>query len=173
MASQPRHLRLIILVLFYVWEDARVWAHWNYSFDLHLNYIGPVSYFSPSWISLMIRCWGWLSDLWHWATCFSSCWIPLRVHHWGLLEWLMAFWLQPTLLTEMARQHSLSIAPRVWSQHPLQSLKSKVSSKYHLKSDMVRPCFSEKKKKRGMSFFSSSFLRTKKIKRAMSRPEHS
>ena len=32
------------LVLFYVWEDARVWAHWNYFFDVHL-YVQPVSCF--------------------------------------------------------------------------------------------------------------------------------
>ena len=31
--------------LFYVWEDARVWAQWKHSFDVHLNYLGPVSYF--------------------------------------------------------------------------------------------------------------------------------
>ena len=33
-----------------VWEDARVWAHWNHSLDMHLNYLGPLSCFSPSWI---------------------------------------------------------------------------------------------------------------------------
>ena len=37
--------QVIILVLFCVWEDARVWAHWNYSFDMHLNYLGLVSCF--------------------------------------------------------------------------------------------------------------------------------
>ena len=29
----------------------RFWAHWNHSFDVHLNYLGPVSSFSPSWTS--------------------------------------------------------------------------------------------------------------------------
>ena len=29
---------------FYVWEDARVWAHWNYSFHMHLSYLEPVSW---------------------------------------------------------------------------------------------------------------------------------
>ena len=33
-----------------MWEDARVWAYWNHSFDLHLVYLGPVSGFSPSWV---------------------------------------------------------------------------------------------------------------------------
>ena len=28
----PRHLKLTNLVLFYMWEDAGVWAYWNYSF---------------------------------------------------------------------------------------------------------------------------------------------
>ena len=31
------------VVLFYVWEDARVWAYWNHSFYMHFNYLGPVS----------------------------------------------------------------------------------------------------------------------------------
>ena len=41
----------MILVLFYVWEDARVWAHRN-SLDLHLNPLGPVACFSPSGVPL-------------------------------------------------------------------------------------------------------------------------
>ena len=44
-----RHLKLI-LVLFYVWEDARVWARCDYSLDMHFNYLGWVSSFSVSWI---------------------------------------------------------------------------------------------------------------------------
>jgi len=31
---------------FYVWEDARVWAHWNHSLHMPLRYLGPVSCFS-------------------------------------------------------------------------------------------------------------------------------
>lgn len=37
-------------MLFYVWEDARPLAHWNHSFNMHLNCLGPVSCFSPFWI---------------------------------------------------------------------------------------------------------------------------
>ena len=33
------------LALCYVWEDARVWAHRNHSFDKDLNYLGPASFF--------------------------------------------------------------------------------------------------------------------------------
>ena len=29
----------MILVLFSIWEDARVWAHGNYSLLMHLNYL--------------------------------------------------------------------------------------------------------------------------------------
>ena len=36
------------LALLYVWEDARARAQWNHSFDVHLNYLGPVSCFSSS-----------------------------------------------------------------------------------------------------------------------------
>ena len=49
-----RHLKLMILVLFYIWEVVRIWAHWNYSFAMHLNYTGPVLCFSPSWIPLTL-----------------------------------------------------------------------------------------------------------------------
>ena len=35
--------RLRNLALFYIWEDVRVWAHRNYSFVMHLTYVGPVS----------------------------------------------------------------------------------------------------------------------------------
>ena len=30
------------LALFSVWEDAKVWAHWNHSFDMHLTYLGRI-----------------------------------------------------------------------------------------------------------------------------------
>ena len=49
--KETRHLRLTYLALVYVQEDASIWAHWNHSFDVHLNYLGPVSSFSPSWTS--------------------------------------------------------------------------------------------------------------------------
>ena len=45
------HLKLVNLALFYVWEDARVWAQWNHSFDMYLSYPGPVSYILISWVS--------------------------------------------------------------------------------------------------------------------------
>ena len=31
-----------------VWEDAKAWAHWNLSFDMHLSYLGQVSTFLSS-----------------------------------------------------------------------------------------------------------------------------
>ena len=36
-------LMLRNLVLFYIWEEARVLAHWNHSFDMHLSYLEPTS----------------------------------------------------------------------------------------------------------------------------------
>ena len=50
---KPRrqHLKLSSLVLFYVWEVARVWAHWNHSLDMQLSYLGPVSCILISWVS--------------------------------------------------------------------------------------------------------------------------
>ena len=38
--KKTRCPKLRSLVLFYVWEDARAWAHWNHSFDVHLSYLG-------------------------------------------------------------------------------------------------------------------------------------
>ena len=71
------HLKLMTLMLFYVWEDARVWAYWNHSFDMYLNYLGQLSCFSPSWI-------------------------PLREYWGGQLQWLMSWWQQRPLFTEIA-----------------------------------------------------------------------
>ena len=51
--------KLINLVLFCEWEATRVWAHWNYSFDIHLSYLGPVSCFVlvfPFQVSLRAHC---------------------------------------------------------------------------------------------------------------------
>lgn len=31
----------------FVWEGPRVWAYENQYFDMHLNSLGPVSFFSP------------------------------------------------------------------------------------------------------------------------------
>ena len=62
--KKTRHLKLMNLAFFLRWEDARVWAHWNHSFDRHLIYLGPISYFSPSWISLRCPFGGSCSGCW-------------------------------------------------------------------------------------------------------------
>ena len=41
--QKTRDLKLRNLVLFYIWEDARVWAYQTHSFHVHLSYPGPVS----------------------------------------------------------------------------------------------------------------------------------
>ena len=46
----------INFALFYVWEDARVGAHWNHSIDKHLSCLGPVS--SPILSPLRVHGWG-------------------------------------------------------------------------------------------------------------------
>ena len=45
-------LMLMNLALFYRWEDARVWAHWNHFLGMNLTYLdlGSASCFSSSWI---------------------------------------------------------------------------------------------------------------------------
>ena len=53
-------------MLFYVWEDARLSAHWDCSIDMHINYLGPVSCFSPLWMpsgcTVESGCSGWWLD---------------------------------------------------------------------------------------------------------------
>ena len=60
-------LKIKNIALFCIWEGARVWAHGNYSFDLQLSYLGPVSCSFPSWVPS-----GWLQWL-------DGCNIPLFV----------------------------------------------------------------------------------------------
>ena len=60
---KTRHFNVIILMIFCVWEDARVWAYWNHSFNEHLYHLGPVSCFHPEFPSACIvggscRNWG-------------------------------------------------------------------------------------------------------------------
>lgn len=53
-----RHTELMILVFFYVWKDARVWAYWNFSFDMILSCLGPVFcffFFPTSWMTLQLH----------------------------------------------------------------------------------------------------------------------
>ena len=40
--SDWTELKLMNLALFYVWENAGVWAHWHHSFDVYLSYLAPV-----------------------------------------------------------------------------------------------------------------------------------
>ena len=35
-------IKLMILVSTCVWEDARIWSHWNFSLDVHFNYLRPI-----------------------------------------------------------------------------------------------------------------------------------
>ena len=77
------------LMLFYVWEAARVRAHWNHSFDMHLSYLGPVS------VSPRPAHWGrrkdcsvpagWLQHFvyWYGRQYFSLTFLSERSSHWG------------------------------------------------------------------------------------------
>ena len=50
LIGETRYPKLRKLVLFYVWEDTRVWAHWNHSFLTHLSYLGPLSCVFTAWV---------------------------------------------------------------------------------------------------------------------------
>lgn len=47
-----------------------IWAHWNYSLDVHFSYWGPVCCFSPTWVSLGVH---------HWGDCSGWC-LDYRQH---------------------------------------------------------------------------------------------
>lgn len=54
-----------------MWEDPRVWAHWNYTFDMHLNYLWPKYVFL------------------HWNSPQGTPWVGWRG---ARLQWLMVWW---------------------------------------------------------------------------------
>ena len=60
-----------------MWKDARVWAHWSHSFDVHLSYWDQNPVFShpqfPQAAPLVVATVWWLLDAWH--SLFPS-WIP-------------------------------------------------------------------------------------------------
>ena len=89
------------LALFYVWEDARVWAHWNHSFAMHLSSLGPVSCVFASWVpsgcTVGGGCRGWWLDGRHPVSILSS----LRAHCQGSCH-VTAWWLQHRLFTDTA-----------------------------------------------------------------------
>lgn len=88
--TKNQTLKLMIVVLLYIWEDAIVRAHWNHFFDMHVSYLGPVSSFFPFWIPLRahyqrLQCW-WPDG----GAIFIAYWDGRQdffVHR-GILEWL-------------------------------------------------------------------------------------
>ena len=71
LITKSQHLKLMRLVLFYVLEDARVWGYWKHSFDMHLNYLRPVScvlhpeFLAAHTVRDSCRDW-WLYEILHW-----------------------------------------------------------------------------------------------------------
>ena len=63
-SEKTTHLKLRNSELFYVWEDARVWAHWNHSSNVHLSCLGPVSHVFSAWVTLGCFNAGWLQAGW-------------------------------------------------------------------------------------------------------------
>ena len=67
-----KYPKLRNLGLFYVWEDARVWALRNHSFHMHLSYLWPISCVFQGSPEKVVVVW-WLLDGRH---C-SPPWVPL------------------------------------------------------------------------------------------------
>ena len=44
--------------------DARVWSSWKHFFDMHLNYLRPVSFSLPSWVPFSMHHWGCCNGWW-------------------------------------------------------------------------------------------------------------
>ena len=51
-SSSSGYPKLRHLVLFCIRDDAKIWAHWNTSFDTHVSCLGPVSCVFTSRVSL-------------------------------------------------------------------------------------------------------------------------
>ena len=109
-----QYLKLRNLVVFYVWEDAVVWAHWNHSFDIYLTSLEPVSCVFTSWLSRLTvehDC-GLMAARWQ---VFFPSWVPsgLRIDgscsHW---------WLWDPLFTDRAGNILLLNSIR-WMYHNL------------------------------------------------------
>lgn len=92
-----------VLVLFCLWESARIWAHWNYPLHGHLNCLGPVSKaqnssgFFPSWVlhaPLGVPwgvCGGVCSDWW-----LDICRSGMMDNSLCLLEWQLSLSTRPS-----------------------------------------------------------------------------
>ena len=69
--------------------DARIWTYWKYFFDTHVNFLGPVSCFSPSRDPLRVHLQGWL--LWLYGHNILS-----------LLKWQATFFVFPSYLPSLS-----------------------------------------------------------------------
>ena len=90
--------------------DARIWIYWKYFFDIHVNFLGPVSCFSPSRDPLRVHLQGWL--LWLYGHNILS-----------LLKWKATFFVffLPTFLLSLLS----SLPPFLTSIQKLQWVGSK------------------------------------------------
>ena len=77
------HQRLLLikenqlnLTLFYTWDYSRIWAPWNYSFDMYLGSQGPASCSVPARVPSGCTVGGSRSDWESLAVLLSPFWIP-------------------------------------------------------------------------------------------------
>ena len=88
--KKKQTLKLMIVVLLYIWEDARVWAHWNCSFDMHVSYLFSISIL----FSILNSPQGTLSEaamlMTQWWATFIAYWNGRQDFfvHKGIFEWL-------------------------------------------------------------------------------------
>ena len=85
--KKTRHLKFKNSVLVYVWEDARLWVHWNHTFDVHLSSLWPAScsFLSQVPSGLTVRPLQWLDGcdilcLLKWQTAFFIHNLKFRFH---------------------------------------------------------------------------------------------
>ena len=91
------------LVPFSVWEDARVWTHWNHSFDMHLSQLGPVSCVFTSWVPSGLTVGSGCSlRAARWQVFFVSFLSPLRAHQLTVWGGCNRWWLWHPLFTDTA-----------------------------------------------------------------------
>ena len=118
------------LALFYVWEAARVWVHWNHSFDTCLSFQGPVSCFHlPKFLRAHHR--EWLQSDGHKMASILSFLSPNPNHEFPqgsrahYLWWLL--WQEVFHLLE-AKWESWQMAPDLLKKQSPESLASMVGN---------------------------------------------
>ena len=82
-------------------ERHKILGSWNYPSDMHLNYLGPLPYFSPFWISPRAHCQDQLQGLITWWHGNILCLLKWQATSFFLCSWEKVIREDPPALTEL------------------------------------------------------------------------